>query len=258
MMSKILRIVSVERGYDPRNFALVAFGGAGPMHVCALAEELRISNIVVPLNPGMFSALGLLTADLFHDYSRPVLSSVDSIEASRLEELFNGMKEEGKDTLESENVSDTRHRYHRTLDMRYHGQGYELNIETETPFTERSKNKAVLDFNIKHNEVYGYSDEDESVEIVNAKLRVIGLLDSPTMKPMKDQGEAKPRTTRRVFYETNDEWHTVKVFDRTGIGLGSTGPAIIEQYDSTTVVYPNWSFRPDNYGNLILRRKAND
>ena len=254
MMSKILRIVSVERGYDPRDFALVAFGGAGPMHVCALAEELEIQNVIVPPNPGMFSALGLLTADLFHDYSRPVLSGVEQIDCSRVEAQFNEMEAEGRETLELEDIPESLHKYQRTLDMRYRGQGFELSIETQTPFTENSMLEAVKNFHIKHTEIYGYAEENEPVEVVNAKLRVIGLLENPQLKQRRIDGVAKPREYRDVFYETEDEWFEVGVYDREGLGSEVFGPAIIEQYDSTTVIYPGWSFKPDNYGNLILRR----
>ena len=255
MMSKILRIVSVERGYDPRDFALVAFGGAGPMHVCALAEELEIDSVLVPPNPGMFSALGLLTADLFHDYSRPVLSDVAEVDVDSIEALFNEMLDEGRATLNSEDVPRSRQSYKRTLDMRYRGQGFELKIETETPFTRDSIRKAVKDFHLKHTEVYGYAEEDEPVEVVNAKLRVIGLLESPQLKTGELSGVAEPRDTRQVYFETDDSWQDVDVFNRSSLGAEATGPAIIEQYDSTTVIYPGWSFKPDMLGNLILRRR---
>jgi N-methylhydantoinase A len=254
-MSKILRIVSVERGYDPRDFALVAFGGAGPMHVCALAEELEIDSVLVPPNPGMFSALGLLTADLFHDYSRPVLSDVAEVDVDSIEALFNEMLDEGRATLNSEDVPRSRQSYKRTLDMRYRGQGFELKIETETPFTRDSIRKAVKDFHLKHTEVYGYAEEDEPVEVVNAKLRVIGLLESPQLKTGELSGVAEPRDTRQVYFETDDSWQDVDVFNRSSLGAEATGPAIIEQYDSTTVIYPGWSFKPDMLGNLILRRR---
>ncbi len=254
MMSKILRIVSVERGYDPRDFALVAFGGAGPMHVCALAEELEIDKIIVPPNPGMFSALGLLTADLFHDYSRPVLSDVNDVDAEHVESLFKEMLREGEDTLESEDVPRASQRYQRTFDMRYKGQGFELNIETEVPFTEQSIARALEAFHMKHTEVYGYAEEDEPVEVVNAKLRVIGLLESPMLKIRKLSGVAEPRETRRVYFETDNRWYDTGVYDRLDLGAEANGPAIIEQYDSTTVIYPDWSFKPDTLGNLILRR----
>jgi N-methylhydantoinase A len=254
MMSKILRIVSVERGYDPRDFSLVAFGGAGPMHVCALAEELEINQIVIPPNPGMFSAMGLLTADLFHDYSRPVLSEASMIDVSMVAEHFTEMEREGKKTLENEGVSLDRHRFKRTLDMRYKGQGFELNIDTSTPFNENSAQLAVKNFHTKHTEVYGYAEEKEPIEIVNAKLRVIGLLDSPQLIAKKIVGESEPRETRRVYFETINDWSEVGVYDRNGLNSKVMGPAVIEQYDSTSVIYPGWSFKPDAYGNLLLRR----
>ena len=256
MMSKILRIVSVERGYDPRDFALVAFGGAGPMHVCALAEELEINSIVIPPNPGMFSALGLLTADLFHDYSRPVLSDARSVDADRVEKLFKEMMVEGQSTLDSEDVSRASQQHQRTLDIRYKGQGFELNIKTETPFTEQSIKKAVEAFHAKHTEVYGYAEEDEPIEVVNAKLRVIGLLESPALTERMLSGVAEPKEMRRVYYETDNSWHSTGVYDRLTLGAEAMGPAIIEQYDSTTVIYPGWSFKPDTRGNLILRRMS--
>jgi len=254
MMSKILRIVSVERGYDPRDFSLVAFGGAGPMHACALAEELEINNVIVPPNPGMFSALGLLTADLFHDYSRPVLSNVKEIDVSKVENMFQEMEAEGRETLDSEGISENRHRYKRTLDMRYRGQGFELNVETESPFNIDSVEKAVKDFHKRHTEVYGYAETDEPVEVVNAKLRVIGLLDSPKLKGVLGGKDSEPREYRKVYFETDNSWSEVGVYDRSSLGSEVSGPAVIEQYDSTTVIYPGWSFKPDGLGNLILRR----
>jgi len=106
-------------------------------------------------------------------------------------------------------------------------------------------------------EVYGYSELDEPVEVVNAKLRVIGLLEKPGLIAKEPTGESNPRTVRRVYYETDESWHNVDVYDRTHLGGKVDGPVIIEQYDSTTVVYPGWSAEPDNYGNLILRRSRN-
>ena len=256
MMSKILRIVSVERGYDPRDFTLVAFGGAGPMHACALAEELEINKVIVPPNPGLFSALGLLTADLFHDYSRPVLSDLKEIDVGKVEDLFREMEAEGRDTLDSEGIDVSRQQYKRTLDMRYKGQGFELNVETGSPFTVDSVERAIAGFHKRHTEVYGYAEINEPAEVVNAKLRVIGLLDSPKLKAVFGEKDSKPREYRSVNFETNDRWSDVGVYDRGSLGSEAAGPAIIEQYDSTTVIYPGWRFKPDSLGNLILRRGA--
>ena len=254
MMGKILRIVSVERGYDPRDFSLVAFGGAGPMHVCALAEELEINRIILPRNPGMFSALGLLTADLFHDYSNPVLSGTDDVDPDVVEELFSGMEEQGRTTLEVERVPESRHRFLRTLDMRYRGQGFELNVETGGRFTGKSVNDALNGFHGKHMQVYGYMDEGEPVEIVNAKLRAIGLLETPGLVDSGNDGRSEPRETRKVYFESLGDWSDTGVYDRDNMGKEVEGPAIIEQYDSTTVVYPGWTMRQDGKGIMTLRR----
>jgi N-methylhydantoinase A len=256
MMGKILRIVSVERGYDPRDFNLVAFGGAGPMHVCALAEELEINRIILPPNPGMFSALGLLTADLFHDYSSPVLSLSGDVDPSEVEEMYHQMEETGHETLELEGVPEEKRRFQRTFDLRYMGQGFELNVETENTFTSASIQDALNKFHEKHKEVYGYMDESEPVEFVNAKLRVIGLLDTPRLVEEANGNRSDPTGSRKVFFESVDDWVDTSVYDRNGLGLKIDGPAIVEQYDSTTVVYPGWSLEQDGYGIMILRRLA--
>ncbi len=259
MMSKILHIVSVERGYDPRGFTLVAFGGAGPMHVCMLAEELDIWRVVVPPNPGMFSALGLLTADLFHDYTRAIVARAEDVDPAGLEETFRELERDGLETLTEEGIPPSSIRYQRQLDLRYLGQGYELAVEAETPVTEDSIGRIVGGFHRKHMEVYGYSAGDEPVEMVNVRLRAIGLLEKPALKesPLGDS-EPIPRQTRDVFFETDGGWVETPVYDRPSIGWRGAlkGPAIIEQYDSTTVVYPGWIFESDRFGNLVLRRVA--
>ena len=254
MMGKILRIVSVERGYDPRDFSLVAFGGAGPMHVCALAEELEINRIILPRNPGMFSALGLLTADLFHDYSNPVLSETSDVDSESVDELFQRMEEQGRVTLELEGVHESKHRFLRTLDMRYRGQGFELNVETGGRFMTDSIKDALNGFHRKHMEVYGYMDEGEPVEIVNAKLRAIGLLEALGLVDRGINGKSEPRETRNVYFESLGAWSDTGVYDRNGLGREVEGPAIVEQYDSTTVVYPGWTLRQDSKGIMTLRR----
>ncbi|MCW4049400.1 MAG: hydantoinase/oxoprolinase family protein [Candidatus Bathyarchaeota archaeon] len=255
MMSKILRIVSVERGYDPRGFSLVAFGGAGPMHVCALAEELEINHIIVPPNPGMFSALGLLTADLFHDYTSPVIMETNEVDPGKLEDMFSSMEETGRATLMKEGIHPDQHRFQRTLDIRYSGQGFELNVETGNPVTPASLSESLIAFHEKHREVYGYAAEDEPLEVVNAKLRVIGLLDKPSLKENKERIGDTEMETRRVYFESTG-WVDAEVYQRGSLDGVHVGPAIVEQYDSTTVIYPGWSYVPDRLGNLILRRVA--
>ena len=254
IMSKILKIVSVERGYDPRGFTLVAFGGAGPMHVCALAEELGIGHVIVPPSPGMFSALGLLTADLFHDYSRPVIRDAEEADPAELERLYREMEVDGAATLSQEGIPERHRSFQRTLDIRYRGQGFELSVDTRKPVTRSSIAESVKAFHVKHNEVYGYSAEEEPTEIVNAKLRVIGFLEKPKLRRRRRNRSDPSPDHRRVFYENLGEWVETEVHRRAALNGLREGPAVIEQYDATTVVYPGWSYTPDDYGNLILRR----
>ena len=256
MMAKILRIVSVERGFDPRNFTLVAFGGAGPMHVCALAEDLKIGKVIVPPNPGMFSALGLLTADLFHDFTSPVVSELSAIDPSELEEKFQDMEERVNQILKHEGITEDLRKIKRSLDIRYRGQGYELNIPVEAPMSKEELLKSIESFHLKHDKVYGYFDREQTPEIVNVKLRVIGILDKPQL-PDKKVSKEESHEHRRVFFEGIKEWLETPVFNRNTLGGKYSGPAVIEQYDATTIVYPDWSFKPDKKGNLILRRSEN-
>jgi N-methylhydantoinase A len=255
MMSKILRIVSVERGYDPRGFTLVAFGGAGPMHVCALAEELEVAKIIVPPNPGMFSALGLLTADLFHDYIRPVVRRVSGVAPVDIEAAYRVMEAEGKATLGAEGVPGANMSFLRQADLRYMGQAYELTVRAPKRVDGESFAAMIIGFHRRHAETYGYSAEAEPVELVNLRLRAIGAIPKPDLKGGK-RGETDVSSERRVYYETDGGWADTPVIQR-GEGWTGTleGPAIVEQYDATTVVYPGWRVETDGVGNLILGRK---
>lgn len=259
MMSKILRIVSVERGFDPRRFVLVAFGGAGPMHACPLAEELQISDIVVPPNPGMFSALGLLTADLFHDYSRAFVRRADEADPETLEGLFAEMEHEGRETLLAEGVELEGMRFNRQLDLRYLGQSYELTVDIGAPFDGDALTSCTEAFNGRHREIYGYSAAGEPVEMVNIRLRAIGAIPKPRLAESGARAEAAEPVGRRLaYFEGSDSWLETPVYERGDLGPGGTveGPTIIEQYDSTTVVYPGWGAYVDEYGVLRLRRDA--
>ena len=257
MMSKILSIVSVERGFDPRCFALIAFGGAGPMHACALAEELQIGKIIVPPNPGMFSAMGLLTSDLFHDYSRALVERVTDVNPHKVDAYFQEMEEEGRRTLSKEGVSPEDMRFHKKLDLRYLGQAYELTVDTLAPFNADAMGLSVESFHIRHREVYGYSAEDEPVEVVNVRVRAIGSIPKPQLKEFQTVTEGvSPFDYRKVFFESMDSWVDTPVYEREALSSGFelVGPIIIEQYDSTTVIYPGWGAVVDKFGDLILRR----
>ncbi|MGQ9679241.1 MAG: hydantoinase/oxoprolinase family protein [Candidatus Bathyarchaeia archaeon] len=256
MMAKILKIVSVERGFDPRKFTLMVFGGAGPMHACALAEDLQIRKIIIPPNPGMFSALGLLAADFFHDFVKGVMKTIDELEIDRIEKYFLKMEEEGGMILASEGIEQDRMRFLRMIDFRYLGQSYELTIDTEKPFSSNALNSAVLNFHSKHRDVYGYSMMSERVEVVSIRVRAIGEVPKPFLQKTSTIRQAPRKELRRVFFEDLKSWVETPVYDRDRLtpGFQINGPAIVEQYDSTSVIYPDWSGTVDGYCNLILEK----
>jgi len=259
IMSQILTMVSVERGYDPRRFTLVAFGGAGPMHACSLAEGLEIDEIIVPPNPGMFSALGLLTADLFHDLSRALITRVERADAGEVEGLFEEMEAEGKEVLSSEGISPGEMRLQRQMDLRYYGQSYEITVEYPEGLLKDRIPRAVKAFHVRHRDIYGYSDEDEPVELVNLRLRAVGLIRKPELREIQQiPGKPSPIGVRLVYFEGPDTWVETPIYERVDLGAGSAfqGPAIVDQYDSTTVVYPGWRGEVDRFGVLNLRRAA--
>jgi len=257
IMSKILRIVSVERGFDPRVFTMVAFGGAGPMHACALAEELQIGRIVIPPNPGMFSAMGLLTADLVYDQARALVERMDLIDTGIVESHFQEMEEDGRRTLSREGVAPEDTVLQRRLDLRYLGQSYELSVDASDPFDADGLGIAVEAFHRRHLELYGYSAEGEPTEVVNVRLRTVGSVFKPKLKEVPFISEkASPTGFRLTYFEEKESWVETPVYDRGTLGADSAlmGPAVVEQYDSTTVIYPGWRAVVDRVGNLVLRR----
>ena len=256
MMSKILRVVSVERGYDPRRFALIAFGGAGPMHACSLAEELEIDEIIIPSHPGMFSALGLLTSDLFHDFSQAYLTKIGNVDETLVESHFQKMEKDGREVLASEGIRSKDMRFLRNVDLRYYGQSYEITIEHPK---DTSISDAVKRYHTRHREIYGYDAIDEPVELVSLRLRAVGTIPKPHMI-ISDSTEKKssPADTRPVYFHSLNDWIETPIYERGTISLGSRleGPAIVEQYDSTTVVNPGWRMELGEFGVIFLRRNA--
>lgn len=257
IMSKILRIVSVERGFDPRRFTLVAFGGAGPMHACPLADELQIGEVLVPPSPGMFSALGLLTADLSHDYFRSLVRTTDDVDPVVVEELFEEMEAEGAKTLLEEGAKTKDMRFQRQLDLRYLGQSYELSVDINAPFNRSILLSGIKTFHKRHDEIYGYAAVDEPVEVVNLRLRAVGKISKPHLpESLSVEMKESYQGRRLVYFEGADSWIETPIHVRSGLSTASCleGPAVIEQYDATTVVYPGWRATVDRFGILCLRR----
>jgi N-methylhydantoinase A len=238
-MGRALRVISVERGLDPRDFALVAFGGAGGMHACALAEELGMTRVLMPRAGGVLSALGLAMSDVRRDYVRPLLCSLDELE--RLDEPFAEMEKAAREDLEDPELR-------RLADLRYRRQSFELTVDAGDPdeLAER--------FHAAHDQRYGYRMDDEPVEVVNARVIATVPVDKPELSEDEASGEADAGT-RKVNFD--GDWVEAKVFDRAEMGCGSRveGPAIVEFAEATCAVRPGWSGSVDEVGTLVLEHE---
>lgn len=252
-MVRAIRTISVERGRDPRIFTLVAFGGAGPLHACALAEALSIPRVLSPRTPGVLSALGMVLADLVKDYSQTVMLSQLALEAGKLTAAFGSMIERARQDLLNEGIADEAITIARALDMRYVGQSHELAI------AEPVDGDWMAAFHAAHDRRYGYNQPEEPVEIVNIRLKAIGQGPKPTFEALPEGG---PEPTAAFLDEAPawfalDEPQPTALYTRERLEAGNQllGPAIIFQLDATTVIPPAWQGVVDRWGNLILEQK---
>jgi N-methylhydantoinase A len=240
-----LRRVSVARGYDPREFTLVAFGGAGPLHACEVAEGMAIRRVLVPRYPGVLCAFGLLMADIVRDYSRSALHLISS------EAAFNEMTAEAVTDLHEQGIPDSAISLARSLDMRYQGQAYELNIPASPD--------VIADFHAAHQARYGYAFPNRVVEKVNIRVRAIGTIEKPILTPLPTRANDASEAFLEAFLGTKSDPLTgapITLYDREKLTPGATfaGPALLFQHDSTTYIPANWSASVDGYANLILER----
>jgi N-methylhydantoinase A len=252
-MAKVLRIVTVERGLDPRDFAMVAFGGNGPLHACALAEELDIGRIIVPPDPGVFSAYGLLVAELRASFVRPVLRETSALTDEVIASLFDELEALGRRALREQGGTADRMQFVREYDARYRGQSFEL----EVPHTEKVTVLANA-FHEQHKRRYGYDVPEEPVEIVNARLTAVAGLE-----PVRFASPLANGVPRSPHHEERQVWIggayvSTPVYQREHVTENSMvrGPALIEQYDACTYVAPQWIAR--HRSALLLLERTND
>ncbi|HEV2260973.1 MAG TPA: hydantoinase/oxoprolinase family protein [Candidatus Rubrimentiphilum sp.] len=232
-MAKVLRIVTVERGVDPRDFAIVAFGGNGPLHACALATELGVTRIIVPLQPGVFSAHGLLAAPLQASFLLPVLLETTALGNGSTEHIFQTLETTARDSLAAQGVAPAAMQMQRYFDARYRGQSFELEIAA-------GNGDVAQQFHALHQRRYGYAVENEPVEVVNARLDAIGVLPAIAAHTTpRRQNHNRPHE-RMVWLDA--AFKATPVYPREALRENATvsGPAIIEQYDSCTFVAPEW------------------
>jgi N-methylhydantoinase A len=264
-MVQAMRLVSVQRGYDPRDFALIAFGGAGPVHANQLARDLGIPLVVVPPSPGVASALGMLATDLRRDYRVTRLQRLDGVRLSDLDAIFRGFEEHASAALSEEGFPPDRIRFQRYLDLRYVGQSWKLQVslpDTDLGGREPALTGDILvqleeQFARQHKQQYGYAVLEEPVEVVNIGLSALGLVPPPALRELPAGGESPDAALdamHRVYFREKGGFVEAPVYDRYRLQVGNLieGPAIIAEKDATTVVHPGSRAQVSRFGILLL------
>ena len=255
-MERAIRTISLERGYDPRLFTLVPFGGAGPMHSCELAQELGIPRVLVPTHPGILSALGVAIADIVKDYSRTVMLRGEDINQVRLEEEFHGMEGQARAELRQEGLPADEMASRRYLDARYVGQSFELTVDYPSLSRRADLQRAIANsFYQAHLQRFGYADRNEAVEIVNLRLKMELAVDKPQATvQQRGQGNASAAQMgdTEVVFQQGAVAATLYNRDLLQPGNRIEGPALLVQLDTTIVVPPGWGGVVDLHGNLVL------
>ncbi len=260
-MAKAIRVISVQRGHDPRDYTLVAFGGAGPVHAARLARELDISRILVPRNPGILCAMGLLLTDLRADFAATRLTLLDAGAAGAIGAAFETLQAQATAWFEEEHIPVALRRVTRTVDMRYEGQNYELPIALpDGEVTQASLDGLAEGFAAAHQRMYGFVAEGEPVQLVTFRVEAAGVVEKASFKPRDDAGpdaSAALMGTREVWLPEAGGFVSCPVYDREKLDPGNmiVGPAIVEQMDATTVILPGMTARVEPYLNMILEAK---
>jgi len=243
-MEKAIRVISIERGYDPRDFTLVAFGGGGPLHVCSLARTLRIPHVLIPALPGALSAVGIYLADAARDFSRTVMLSAHA----DLEPFFAELESRGHAEFHAQQLDSVSHR---SLDLRYRGQGYELNV----PYSA----EPLATFHQLHRQRFGFAREHHEVEVVNVRVRMVAaseLFDPQAKALASGDGHQALRGNRLVYFD--GAYRDTRIYDREALipGDSLSGPAIITEYSSATVLPPDDRLHVDAHDNLVIEVHA--
>jgi N-methylhydantoinase A len=257
-MARAIRVISVQRGHDPRDYTLIAFGGAGPLHAARLARELEISRILVPRSPGILCAMGLLLTDLRADFATTRLHSLGPAVLPEIESAFTQLTGQAGAWFSEEQIAPAARRLARTVDMRYAGQNYELSVAVpEGSITRDTLDILAEGFASAHKRMYGFIAEEEPVQLVTFRIEATGMVRKAAFNPRPDAGpdaSAAIVAHRNIWLPEANSWLNCKVYDRARLDAGNrvTGPAIIEQMDATTVVLPGMVARTEPFLNLIL------
>lgn len=263
-MTAATHLISVQRGHDPREFALIAGGGAGPLHAVEIARELGIPHVVVPPAPGVTSALGILQVDLRHDIMRSVLTQVQHLDPADLAHVFRELDAEALDILEGEQIPEDRRRIERSLDIRYYGQTPYLNLVVdEAPATAEAIERIGERYADEYEREFGYRLDPEigAVEIVNARAAAIGLAPGAEVAvPTVSNDQPLPYTTRSVYFDEVGDFTETPIFERSELTTGTVidGPAIVEQMDTTVLIPKEARATVDSRLNLVVRVQVSE
>ena len=253
-----IRNISVERGYDPKDFSLIAYGGAGPMHGIDVANLLGIQQVIVPLHPGMTSAYGLLVSEFKNDYAKTYANRSSGYPTDDLNRVFSELKIQGIDWLYKERLNHQNSSIHFSMDLRYQHQGSEITIPLEQDtIDDKSLLRATDDFHQQHQRLYGFS-LDQPVEIITLRVSMtsdVGEIGIPLLPKLNRTGTTI-KGRRDVFFANTTEFIQCDIHARDLLqpGMFIKGPAIIEGLDSTVLINPNWQSEIDVYGTCILRK----
>ena len=239
-MAKAIRVISVEKGFDPRDFTLVAFGGGGPVHACQLARALRVPRVLVPILPGALSAVGILLADTMREYSRTVMVPLET----QLNAAFDQLEAQGAEDFRAEGLEAIPHR---SVDLRYKGQGYELNV----PYGPEMASQ----FHQLHQRRYGFADESRPIEVVNVRVRVVAPAEAfeHQKQPLREDDGSQAKTGMRLVY-FDGIFQETQIYNRELLlpGDSFSGPAIVTEYSSATILPPGDVLRVDGFSNLVI------
>jgi len=258
-MEEAIKAISTMRGHDLRDFMLLAFGGAGPVHACRLARDLGMAGTIVPLYPGVFSAIGLLMSDVKHDYVQSRMTLLDRLAPGDLNETFARLEAQASADLRSDGFQAERVRIERALDMRYAGQGYEITIPCGKVSDSRDLAALRAAFDAEHASQFGHQALEETVEVVSYRVRGIGLVppvDLPRFKPAGATLADALRETREVRFDGRSVACPIYDRERLDVGLRVPGPAVLDQFDCTTVILPGQAARVDERKNLIVTEEG--
>lgn len=256
-MLNALKLISIRKGYDPREFSLVAFGGGGPMHALALAKELGVKKVIIPIASSVFSAWGMLMTDLRHDYIQTYIRRMNGLNQEELNREWNQLEKEAIDQYEREGIAADQVLFVRYADIRYVGQEHAVKVPVPNGLMDAKAIEEVIDrFHDLHEQHYTFKLEHAPTEIVNLHLTAFGTVQKPRIASLGRQGdnsEEARKEVRPVLFEEYG-WIDTTVYDRELLNAGSAvkGPAIVEETSSSTVIYPGQHLIVDEYGNLII------